>query len=163
LCPAPGIASILMSATLDAMTVDKGGWMRNTMIGVIAVAVLAVGLAAADKPTPAFQQAMKENGAALQKLAKDAEAKDYDAIAATAATLKKNFGGPVGKHFTDAKMADALKLCTAAFQAADGLEKAAKAKDEMALGDARKSVQAACAACHTAHHERLADGTFEIK
>jgi cytochrome c556 len=137
--------------------------MRNVMVGLIAVAALAVGIAANEKPTPAFQEAMKENGATLQKLAKDAEAKDYDAIAAAAATLKKNFMGPVGKHFTDTKMEDALKLCTAAFQASDSLEKAAKAKDEMALADARKAVQASCAACHTAHRERLPDGSYEIK
>ena len=60
-------------------------------------------------------------------------------------------------------MEEALKLWTAAFQASDSLDKAAKAKDEIALGDAHRSVQAACGACHTAHRERLADDSFGIK
>jgi cytochrome c556 len=137
--------------------------MRSTLVGVIAVAALAVGIAANEKPTPAFQQAMKDNSAAMAKITKDAEAKDYDAIAASAAALKKNLTGPIAKHFTDAKMEDALKLCNASLQAADNLEKAAKAKDEAALTDARKAMQATCGACHTAHRERLADGSFEIK
>jgi cytochrome c556 len=129
----------------------------------LSLVVLGISVIAAEKPPADFQQAMKENGAALQKLAKDVEAKDYDAIAAGAGTLKKNFQGPVGKYFTDKKMDDALKQCTAAFQAADGLEKAAKAKNEMQVADARRAVQGACGGCHMAHREQLPDKSYEIK
>jgi cytochrome c556 len=129
----------------------------------LSLVVLGISVIAAEKPPADFQQAMKENGAALQKLAKDVEAKDYDAIAAGAGTLKKNFQGPVGKYFTDKKMDDALKQCTAAFQAADGLEKAARAKNEMQVADARRAVQGACGGCHMAHREQLPDKSYEIK
>ena len=110
--------------------------MRKTLGFAVLGSVLVLGLSVAAnvKPPADFQAAMKENGATLQKLAKDVEAKDYDAIAAGAAIFKKNFMGPVGKYFTDAKNDDGLKQCTAAFTAAEGLEKAAKAKDEMACG-----------------------------
>ena len=138
--------------------------MRNAM-RLAGLSLLVVGLSALanEKPPADFQQAMKENGAALQKLAKDVEAKDFDAIAAGAGTLKKNFSGPIGKYFTDKKMDDALKQCTAAFQASDGLEKAAKAKNEMQVADARRAVQGTCGGCHMAHREQLPDKSYEIK
>ena len=123
--------------------------MRNTIVVVIAVAALAVGMAASVKPPADFQAAMKENGATIQKLAKDVEAKDYDAVAASAAIFKKNFMGPVGKYFTEAKNDDGLKQCTAAFTAADGLEKAAKAKDEMGVAPPPARRCRACAAAVT--------------
>ena len=135
------------------------------ILAVISGLALLVGVAvhAAEKPPAAFQQAMKDSGAALQKIGKDVEAKDYDAVAAGAAALKAVFMGPVGKHFTDAKMDEALEKCKAAYAAADALEKAAKSKNETAVADARKGMAATCAGCHAAHRERLADGTFEIK
>jgi hypothetical protein len=138
--------------------------MRNA-IRLAGLLLLVVGMSALanEKPPADFQQAMKENGAALQKLAKDVEAKDFDAIAAGAGTLKKNFSGPIGKYFTDKKMEDALKQCTAAFQASDGLEKAAKAKNEMQVADARRAVQGTCGGCHMAHREQLPDKSYEIK
>jgi len=138
--------------------------MKNAMrLAGLSLAVLSMSVLANEKAPADFQQAMKENGATLQKLAKDIEGKDFDAVAAGAATLKKNFGGPVGKYFTDKKMEDALKQCTAAFQAADGLEKAAKAKNEMQVADARRGVQGTCGGCHMAHREQLPDKSYEIK
>ena len=112
--------------------------MRKTLgFGILgSVLVLGLSVAANVKPPADFQAAMKENGATIQKLAKDVEAKDYAAVAADAAIFKKNFMGPVGKYFTDAKNDDGLKQCTAAYTAADGLEKAAKANDKAALDKA---------------------------
>ncbi len=135
----------------------KGYWM------VLCVFTLGLTVLANEKAPASFSDAMKSNGATLQKLGKDADAKDYDAIAADAATLKKNFMGPVGSFFTDKKMEAALNKCKDAFAASDQLEKAAKAKNEMGVADARKAVQGACGACHTAHREKLADGSFEVK
>ena len=73
--------------------------MRKTLgFGVLgSVLVLGLSVAANVKPPADFQAAMKENGATIQKLGKDVEAKDYEAIAASAAIFKKNFMGPVGK------------------------------------------------------------------
>lgn len=134
-------------------------------IAVIAAFALSIGVAvsANEKPTPEFQQAMKDNGATMQKLAKDADAKDYTALAADAAALKAAFMGPIGKFFTEKKMDAALTKCKEAYAASDSLEKAAKEKNDTAIADARKAVQGSCGGCHTAHRERLADGTFEVK
>lgn len=83
---------------------------------------LGLAVLANEKPPADFQAAMKENGATVQKMTKDIEAKDYAAVAAGPAVLKKNVMGPVGTHFKGAKNADALKLCTDAFTASDAYE-----------------------------------------
>jgi cytochrome c556 len=132
-------------------------------MGLAIVTLLGLTATANEKPPADFQQAMKDNGAALQKLGKDVEAKDYDAVASGAATFKKNFMGPVGKYFTDHKMEDALKKCTEAYTAADNLEKAAKAKNDTELAESRTALQRSCGSCHTAHREQLPDKTYEIK
>lgn len=137
--------------------------MRKAIIFVVTVATtLSLAVAANEKAPADFQAAMKENGATLQKMAKDIEGKDYAAIAADAGVLKKNFMGPVGAYFK-AKNAEALKLCTEAYTAADALEKAAKAKNDAEIATARTSVQGACGGCHKAWRVTLPDKTFEIK
>jgi len=122
-----------------------------------------MGAMASEKPSKMLQDAMKSNGATIQKLGKDADAKDYDAIATDAATFKKNFSGPIAGFFTEKKMEDAGNLCKKAYGAADDLEKAAKAKNEMGVADARKALQGACGSCHDAHREKMPDGTFQVK
>ena len=43
------------------------------------------------------------------------------------------------------------------------LETAAKAKNEEGVATASRAVNGTCMGCHTAHRERLPDGTSEIK
>lgn len=135
-------------------------WVSLMVVGVVAVSGLTV--IAADKPPSDFQTAMKNNGAAMQSVGKAVDAKDYGQIEKDAATLKTNFS-LVGKYFTEKKNDAALTHCQAAFKAAGALETAAKAKNDMGIADARKAMGGACSGCHTAHREKLADGTFEIK
>ncbi len=135
----------------------------RVVLGLTVVAISAFAVVAAEKPPADFQQAMRENGATLQKLAKDVEAKDFDAIAAGAAVLKKNFAGPVGTYWKNANNEGGLKMCTDAYVAADGLEKAAKSRDEASVAQSRKAVQSACGSCHTAHREQQPDKTYLIK
>ena len=138
--------------------------MRQTIILSVTVATcLGLAVLANEKPPADFQAAMKENGTTLQKMAKDIEAKDYAAIAADAAVLKRNFSGPVGAYFKGAKNADALKMCTEAFNASDALEKAAKGKSDAEIATARTSLQGSCGGCHKAWRVPLPDKTFEIK
>ena len=138
--------------------------MRNWQLVVLCAATMfGAVLLANEKPSESYSKAMKETSATQQKLAKDADAKDYDAIAADAAIIKTNIREVVGKYWTDVKSDDGVTKAKAAYAAADDLEKAAKAKDEMGVADARKVLQATCGSCHTAHRERLPDGSFEIK
>ena len=100
---------------------------KSFFVMVCAAAVLGVNLLAADKPPDSFVQLMKANGGALQKLGKDVDAKDYDAVAAGAAAIQKNFG-EVGKFLTEKKMDAALEFCKTAFKAAGDVLYAAKAE-----------------------------------
>jgi cytochrome c556 len=139
--------------------------MRQSIAFGVLVVAAGFGLAvlANEKPPADFQAAMKENGATLQKLAKDIEAKDYEAVAADAAIFKRNFMGPVGKYFTSAKNDAGLKLCTAAYTASDSLEKAAKAKNDTDVVAAQKTLQGACGSCHKEWRVQLPDKSYEIR
>ena len=137
--------------------------MRKSMCLVFGAVVIFGLTVIAEKAPDSFSTVMKDNGATLQKIGKDVDAKDYDAIAASATKLKNNFAGPVGTFFTGRKDDVALKHCQAAHDASAALETAAKAKNDSGIADARKTLQGACGACHMARREKMPDGTFEIK
>jgi mono/diheme cytochrome c family protein len=134
---------------------------KSVLIAVCAV-VLGLTLRANEKPSDAYQKAMKDLGAANQSLRNNVTAKDYDAIAKDAATFKASFATALA-FWTAKKTDDAMMLAQTGAKAAADLEQAAKSKSEDGVAAAQKAVGAICAACHMAHRERLADGTFEIK
>ena len=138
--------------------------MRKGMsLAIVALALsFGISLAAAEKPSPEFQTAMKNAGGAIQSAGKAAAAKDYAQVEKDAATLTSSFQ-VVGKYFMDKKNDAALVHCKTAYEAVGQLAAAAKAKDDAAIGDATKKLGGACGACHTAHREKAADGSFEIK
>ena len=137
--------------------------MRKSFWIVLCVAVMTTAnVTAAEKAPDSFTKIMKDTGGSLQKLGKDVDAKDYDAVAMGAASIKAGFA-EVGKFFTERKTEDALASCGAAYKAAGDLEAAAKAKNDMGIADARKALTGACASCHTAHREKQPDGTFLLK
>jgi len=89
-------------------------------------------------------------------------AKDYDAIGKAAATLKTSFD--VTEQFWTAKKADdAVAAAKAGGKGAADLATAAAAKNDEGIAAAQRVVAGTCMGCHTAHRERLADGSFEIK
>jgi cytochrome c556 len=126
-----------------------------------AVFALGASLSAAEKPTENYTKLMRTAGASMQSIGKNADAKNYDAIAADAATLKSTFT-EVGKFWTEKKIETALTACRATFQAASDLETAAKAKNDEGIATARKALGGGCQSCHMQHREKTADG-FEIK
>jgi mono/diheme cytochrome c family protein len=127
---------------------------------------VALGLTvfANEKPTMEFQNIMKSNAATNGAMGLRAHiaAKDYDAIAKDAATFKENFT-KVEAFWTARKVDDAIKFAKTAHEAAEDLEKAAKAKDDAAILAAQMKLTPNCAGCHMAHREQLPDKTFEIK
>lgn len=141
--------------------------MRSRTFG-LSLLVLAVtfGLTvlANEKPTMEFQALMKSNAATsgATGLRAHITAKDYDAIAKDAATLKANFD-KIEDFFTKQKVDDAVKFAKAARDASEELEKAANAKDDTAIAAAQMKITPNCAGCHTAHREQLPDKTYEIK
>jgi mono/diheme cytochrome c family protein len=140
--------------------------MRRTFgLSLLAVAV-AFGLTvrANEKPTAEYQDIMKSNAATNGAMGLRAHitAKDYDAIAKDAATFKANFT-KIEAFWTQKKVDDAIKFARTAHDAAEDLEKAAKAKDDAAILAAQMKLTPNCAGCHMAHREQLPDKTFEIK
>jgi hypothetical protein len=143
----------------------------------------AVTVLATDKPPKEFQDIMKSNGSIVDislgmvrsiggpglgqggttTLRAHIRAKDYDGIAADAATLKANFM-KVEAFWTQRKVDDAINFSKAAVKAATDLEAAAKANDDARISMSANAVAATCRDCHQAHRVmNLADGTFEIQ
>jgi cytochrome c556 len=137
--------------------------MRNSGWLVLgAVMLLGLSVAANEKPSAAYSQAMKDIQSAQGAMRTAVTAKDYDAIAKAAATFKASFD--TAEAFWTAKKADdAIAASKAGVKGATDLAAAAAAKNDEGIAAAQRAVGATCAGCHMAHRERLADGTFEIK
>ena len=140
--------------------------MRRTFgLSLLAVAV-GFGLTAFanEKPTAEFKALMMSNAAASgpMGLRGHVPAKDYDAIAKDAATLKGNFA-KIETFWTAKKVDDAINFAKAGGKAAADLETAAKAKDDAKIAAAQMALAPNCGGCHMAHREQLPDKTYEIK
>jgi len=140
--------------------------MRRTFGLSLLTMAIAFGLTALanEKPTMEFQTIMRSNAATNGAMGLRAHitAKDYDAIAKDAATFKENFS-KIEAFWTQKKVDDAIKLAKTGHEAAEDLDKAAKAKDDAAIMAAQMKIGGTCGGCHMAHREQLPDKTFEIK
>ena len=105
---------------------------------------------------------MKDTNTASQSLRGHVPAKDYDGIAADAAALRKLFADTEA-FWAARKVDDAIGFAKMGGRAASDLETAAKARNDDAVATAARSVNGTCMGCHTAHRERLPDGSSEIK
>ena len=140
--------------------------MRRTFgLSLVAMAVaFGLNVIANEKPTMEYQDLMKSNAAAAgpMGLRGHVNAKDYDAIAKDAATLKTNFA-KIEAFWTAKKVDDAINFAKAGGKAAADLETAAKAKNDAGITAATAAITPTCGGCHMAHRERLPDMSFEIK
>jgi cytochrome c556 len=138
--------------------------MRGKLKAAVVCAAVIVGFTAManEKPSPAYQAAMKSLGAANAGLRGDVTNKDYAAIEKHAATFKQAF--TVAETFwTEKKAADAIQLSKDGLKGAGDLDTAAKAKNDDGIAAAQRGIGATCRGCHTAHRETLPDMTYEIK
>jgi mono/diheme cytochrome c family protein len=135
----------------------KPGWL---VMG--AVALFGLTLMANEKPSEAYSKAMKDINAGVMGLRAAVTAKDYDGIAKQATTVKTSFD-VVEQFWTAKKTDDAIAAAKAGAKAATDLAAAATAKNDEGIAAAQRALGGTCMGCHTAHRERLADGTFEIK
>jgi cytochrome c556 len=128
------------------------------------VATVAFGLTAIanEKPSADFQNLMKSNGATNMALRDHITAKDYDAIAADAATVKANFA-KIEAFWTAKKVEDAVTFAKTGAKGAADLETAAKAKNDAGIASANMAIGGTCGGCHRAHREQLPDKSYEIK
>ena len=135
----------------------------RTYLSTVAIAAAAVlTVLANEKPPESHVKLMKDTNAASTELRGHVQAKDYDAIAADAATLKPLFA-EIEKFWTGRKADDAIGFAKTGAKSVADLETAAKAKNEEGVSAAARAVNGTCLGCHTAHRERLPDGTSEIK
>jgi cytochrome c556 len=131
----------------------------------LVVVALAVGLgpvaaqAPVEKAPEAYQKLMRQIGPTAQGLAKKT---DHDEIAADAASLRTLFG-QVEAFWKERKTEDAVKFAGAAQAAATEIETAAKGHNDAGIAAARKTLTGQCQACHTAHRDKMADGSWGIK
>jgi cytochrome c556 len=138
--------------------------MRSTVALSLltATAVFGVTIIANEKPTAEFQAVMKSNAATNAALRMHVMAKDYDAIATDAATLKGNFA-KIEAFWTAKKVDDAIGFAKAGGKGSADLEAAAKAKSDDRIAAATMVTTGSCGGCHMAHRERLPDMSYEIK
>lgn len=137
---------------------SKLNWTVLVMAGVFAVSVVS----ASEKPPESYVAAMKTVNATNGALRGHVTAKDYAGIEADAKALKGAFETTL-KFWEEKKTEDAIGWSKGVLKAADDLEKGAKDKNDEAIGMAQKAIGGSCQTCHTAHRERMPDGTSMIK
>ena len=135
---------------------------RSRLLAVVGAVIVGLTVMANEKPSPEYQTAMKNLGAANAGLRGDITNKDYAAIEKHAATFKASF--TVANQFWTAKKTDdAIKLTQDGLKGAADLDAAAKAKNDDGITAARGVIGATCRGCHMVHREQLPDMTYEIK
>jgi cytochrome c556 len=132
------------------------GWAVSAAI-VAAAAVSAQ--APVEKAPESYVKLMRQIGPTAQGLAKKT---DHAEIATDAASLRTLFG-QVEAFWKERKTEDAIKFAAAAQTAATAIETAAKAHDDAGIAAARKTLTGQCQACHMAHRDKMADGSWGIK
>lgn len=130
--------------------------MRKVLVMV--VALLAISPVVRAQTDPEFVGWMKGISAANGSLRKNVEAK-MNTEAAADATKIADFLGKVKAHF-DAKQSHAGMMAGEAQAAFAKVADAARAGDAT---EALKTAGATCGACHNAHREKAADGSYIIK
>jgi cytochrome c556 len=145
--------------------------MRRSVAGFTAgaLALLASAVQAGEKPTAAYQEAMKSLGATNQALRTHIKAveadgayPDYMPIEKDAAAMKTAFAAALA-FWQEKKVDDATNLAQAGAQGVEDLQTAMKEKSYDGVVTAAATIGKTCGTCHMAHREPLPDGAFEIK
>ncbi len=145
--------------------------MRRS-VGVVAVLVFVVAVLsvrADEKPSEAYQKAMKDLSASAQALRAEVKTiegagayPDYTPLDKHVSVLRGAFKTTLA-YWNDKKVDDAIKVSEAGLKGVDALEKAAKDKSYDNLVAASSAISATCASCHKAHRTQTPEGTYEIK
>lgn len=143
---------------------------RKSGVVAVLVCVVAVGMASADeKPTEAYQKAMKDLAAGAQALRAEVKViesagayPDYTPIDKHVVLLRGAFKTTLA-YWNDKKVADAVSVTEAGLKGVDSLEQAAKDKSYDSLVAASTAISATCGSCHKAHRVQTGEGLYEIK
>ena len=144
--------------------------MRVT-IGVMCAcaALVCTSLIADEKPTDAYQKAMKDLGVSSQALRAEVKTiesagayPDYTPLEKHATVLRAALKTTL-VYWSEKKVEDAVKVTETALKGVDDLEKAAKDKSYDNLVAASTAIGGTCASCHKAHRVQGPDGSYAIK
>jgi hypothetical protein len=150
--------------------------MRSKLTVLCSLFVLALPLHANEKPSDAYQQAMKGLQTATNTMRNHVKNIDYPGLEKDADSFKASFAA-VLPFWEERKVEDAIKFAQDGMKGADALAVAAKAQnynDALAAQNAISgsngvafngdtALPGVCVGCHLAHRQRMPDGTFEIK
>ena len=132
-----------------------------TCAALVFVGVVGLEVRAADKPPADYQAAMKDLGAFAQGIDKAVKADDFAAVSKYAGAVKSDF--EVVEKFWNTKAPEAAKIAQSGGKFAADLGAVADVKSREGVEFAVTQITDLCATCHTAHRERMPDGTFQIK
>lgn len=134
--------------------------MKKTTMVVAGVAVvLGVAFAQDHEEFEGWMKATNSNFASLRKTVAAKDGPQTEAVAKKLAGLFENVKG----HFEEHKMSDGIELANNAHNAAADLAAAAKSGDWDKASADLKTIGGACQGCHTAHREKLPDGSYKMK
>ena len=137
---------------------------KSTIIAVLAAALIAPVVKAADVTEADYQKAMKDTLAGMQSVGKTMREASGDLSGAVAGAKAIDAAlASIDSFWSARKDQEAVKMNAAARAAAMGVAKAAESKDAAATGEAVKALQGSCKACHDVHREQLPDKTYKIK
>lgn len=133
---------------------------KHTIIAVLAAALIAPAVHAADVTEADFQKAMKavQGGVNAVRGANG----DMAAVATNAKAIEAALASVEG-FWTARKDAEAVKMSAASRTAVLAVAKAAEGKDAAAVGEATKAMFGTCKGCHDVHREQLPDKSYKIK
>ena len=140
-----------------------------TLAVCVCVAVAYVTLGADERPTEAYQKAMKDLSATNQALRAEVKTiegagayPDYTPIDKYVKTLRTALNVTLA-YWNEKKIDDAIKMTQAGLKGVDDLEKAAKEKSYDSLVATAGAIATTCVSCHKAHRVQTPDGIYEIK
>jgi len=126
------------------------------------VALLGFNATAAEKPSPEYVKAMKDLGAVAQVLTKAGATDDLPTVLKAAETAKVAFTVTLN-YWKGTAANDAKTVADAGLKAASDIWVAANLNSPDGVEAATKEMMDTCRTCHTAHREKLDDGSFGIK
>jgi hypothetical protein len=143
---------------LSASDGDKTSVARIRVNGAAPGAPLVI----TEKAPDNYMDAMKKIQDGQTALRGQIGSRDYTAAGQTIVSLEDAFA-VAQTYWASRGKADATAQANAALKAIADLDAADKSKSDQGLLDAQAAMGRTCAACHTAHRERLPDGHFEVK
>ena len=140
-----------------------------SVVAVLVFVVAVLSVRADEKPSEAYQKAMKDLSASAQALRAEVKTiegagayPDYTPLDKHVSVLRGACKTTLA-YWNDKKVDDAIKVTEAGLKGVDALEKAAKDKSYDNLVAASSAISVTCASCHKAHRTQTPEGTYEIK